>query len=84
MIQSVSTIAGSFDSQDSPTYALDGRTFSFERVLAAPGTSSGGIGSTRTCWRPGAPPPMTVTDCALEPQAGGRINKRDLYQDGNH
>jgi uncharacterized protein YndB with AHSA1/START domain/DNA-binding transcriptional ArsR family regulator len=51
----------------------DGRTFSFERVLAAP---------RDVVWRhwvdPGllaswcAPPPMTVTDCLLEPEPGGR------------
>lgn len=51
----------------------DGRTFSFERVLAAP---------RDVVWRhwiaPNllaswwAPPSMTVTDCALEPKPGGR------------
>ncbi|HEY7143706.1 MAG TPA: metalloregulator ArsR/SmtB family transcription factor [Streptosporangiaceae bacterium] len=51
----------------------DGRTFSFERVLAAP---------PDVVWRhwvdPGllaswwALPPMTVTDCVLEPEPGGR------------
>ncbi|HEV7647433.1 MAG TPA: metalloregulator ArsR/SmtB family transcription factor [Actinophytocola sp.] len=51
----------------------DGRTFSYERVLAAP---------PDVVWRhwvdPGllaswwAPPPMTVTDCVLEPKPGGR------------
>jgi uncharacterized protein YndB with AHSA1/START domain len=51
----------------------DGRTFSFERVLAAP---------PDVVWRHWvdpdllvswwAPPPMTVTDCALEPKPGGR------------
>jgi uncharacterized protein YndB with AHSA1/START domain/DNA-binding transcriptional ArsR family regulator len=51
----------------------DGRTFSFERVLAAP---------RDIVWRHWvdpdllaswwAPPPMTVTDCALEPKPGGR------------
>ena len=51
----------------------DGRTFSFERVLAAP---------PEVVWRHWvepdllaswwAPPSMTVTDCALEPRAGGR------------
>jgi uncharacterized protein YndB with AHSA1/START domain/DNA-binding transcriptional ArsR family regulator len=51
----------------------DGRTFSFERVLAAP---------RDVVWRHWvdpellaswwAPPPMTVTDCALEPTPGGR------------
>ncbi|WP_199432799.1 metalloregulator ArsR/SmtB family transcription factor [Qaidamihabitans albus] len=51
----------------------DGRTFSFERVLAAP---------RDVVWRHWVdpdllaswwtPPPMTVTDCALEPRAGGR------------
>jgi uncharacterized protein YndB with AHSA1/START domain/DNA-binding transcriptional ArsR family regulator len=51
----------------------DGRTFSFERVLAAP---------REVVWRHWvdpdllaswwAPPPMTVTDCALEPRTGGR------------
>jgi uncharacterized protein YndB with AHSA1/START domain/DNA-binding HxlR family transcriptional regulator len=51
----------------------DGRTFSFERVLAAP---------QDVVWRHWvdpdllaswwAPPPMTVTDCALEPKPGGR------------
>jgi len=51
----------------------DGRTFSFERVLAA---------SPDTVWRhwvdPGllaswwAPPPMTITECVLEPKPGGR------------
>lgn len=51
----------------------DGRTFSFERVLAAP---------PEVVWRHWvdpdllaswwAPPSMTVTDCALEPKAGGR------------
>jgi uncharacterized protein YndB with AHSA1/START domain/DNA-binding transcriptional ArsR family regulator len=58
----------------------DGRAFSFERVLAA---------GPEVIWRhwtdPGllaswlAPPPMTVTDCALEPRPGGRalIEYRD-------
>jgi uncharacterized protein YndB with AHSA1/START domain/DNA-binding transcriptional ArsR family regulator len=51
----------------------DGRTFSFERVLAGP---------PDVVWRHWvdpdllaswwAPPPMTVTDCALEPKPGGR------------
>jgi uncharacterized protein YndB with AHSA1/START domain/DNA-binding transcriptional ArsR family regulator len=51
----------------------DGRTFSFERVLAAP---------RDVVWRHWvdpdllaswwAPPSMTITDCALEPRAGGR------------
>ncbi|WP_158884883.1 metalloregulator ArsR/SmtB family transcription factor [Amycolatopsis anabasis] len=51
----------------------DGRGFSFERVLAAP---------RDVVWRHWvdpdllaswwAPPSMTVTDCALEPRAGGR------------
>lgn len=51
----------------------DGRTFSFERVLAVP---------RDVVWRhwsdPNllaswwAPPSMTVTDCALEPKPGGR------------
>lgn len=51
----------------------DGRTFSFERVLAAP---------PEVVWRHWtdpdllaswwAPPPMTVTECVLEPRAGGR------------
>jgi uncharacterized protein YndB with AHSA1/START domain len=51
----------------------DGRTFSFERVLPAP---------PEVVWRhwvdPGllaswwAPPPMTVTECVLEPKADGR------------
>jgi uncharacterized protein YndB with AHSA1/START domain/DNA-binding transcriptional ArsR family regulator len=51
----------------------DGRTFSFERVLAAP---------RDVVWRHWVdpdllaswwvPPSMTVTDCALEPWAGGR------------
>ncbi|MGW0434424.1 metalloregulator ArsR/SmtB family transcription factor [Micromonospora sp. NPDC003197] len=51
----------------------DGRTFSFERVLAAP---------RDVAWRHWvdpdllaswwAPPSMTVTDCALEPKPGGR------------
>lgn len=52
----------------------DGRTFSFERGLAAP---------RETVWRHWvdadllaswwAPPSMTVTDCVLEAQAGGRV-----------
>ncbi|MFD3520137.1 metalloregulator ArsR/SmtB family transcription factor [Streptomyces sp. NPDC058653] len=52
----------------------DGRTFSFERVLAAPPDA---------VWRHWTdaellaswwvPPSMTVTDCALEPRAGGRV-----------
>jgi len=52
----------------------DGRTFSFERVLAAP---------RDVVWRHWvdadllaswwAPPSMTVTDCALEPTPGGRV-----------
>jgi uncharacterized protein YndB with AHSA1/START domain/DNA-binding transcriptional ArsR family regulator len=51
----------------------DGRTFSFERLLAAPRT---------VVWRHWvepdllaswwAPPSMTVTDCAVDPWAGGR------------
>jgi uncharacterized protein YndB with AHSA1/START domain/DNA-binding transcriptional ArsR family regulator len=51
----------------------DGRGFSFERVLAAP---------RDVVWRHWvdpdllaswwAPPPMTVTDCLLEPRPGGR------------
>jgi uncharacterized protein YndB with AHSA1/START domain/DNA-binding transcriptional ArsR family regulator len=51
----------------------DGRAFSFERVLAAP---------RDVVWRHWvdaellaswwAPPSMTVTECALEPRAGGR------------
>ncbi|NNH68484.1 metalloregulator ArsR/SmtB family transcription factor [Nocardia uniformis] len=51
----------------------DGRTFSFERVLAAP---------RDTIWRywtdPDllaswwAPSPLTITECALEPKPGGR------------
>lgn len=51
----------------------DGRTFSFERALAAP---------RDVVWRHWvdpdllaswcAPPSMTVTDCALEPRPGGR------------
>jgi uncharacterized protein YndB with AHSA1/START domain/DNA-binding transcriptional ArsR family regulator len=51
----------------------DGRAFSFERALAAP---------PDVVWRHWvdpellaswwAPPSMTVTDCALEPRAGGR------------
>lgn len=51
----------------------DGRTFSFERVLAAPPS---------VVWRHWvepdlleswwAPAPLIVTDCALEPRAGGR------------
>jgi uncharacterized protein YndB with AHSA1/START domain/DNA-binding transcriptional ArsR family regulator len=51
----------------------DGRTFSFERVLAAP---------RDVVWRHWvdpdllaswwAPPSMTVTDCVLEPKPGGR------------
>lgn len=51
----------------------DGRTFSFERALAAP---------QDVVWRHWidpdllaswwAPPSMTVTDCALEPKPGGR------------
>lgn len=51
----------------------DGRAFAFERVLAAP---------PDVIWRHWvepdllaswwAPPPMTVTDCALEPRRGGR------------
>lgn len=51
----------------------DGRTFSFERVLAAP------PGAVWRYWAdPGllaswwAPPPMTIIDCALEPKPGGR------------
>ncbi|PXY20904.1 metalloregulator ArsR/SmtB family transcription factor [Prauserella muralis] len=57
---------------DRPRWA-DGRRFSFERVLPA---------APDTVWRhwvdPGllaswwAPPPMTVTECVLEPRAGGR------------
>ena len=52
----------------------DGRTFAFERVLGAP---------REVVWRhwvdPGllaswwAPPSMTVTECVLEPSAGGRV-----------
>lgn len=52
----------------------DGRAFSFERVLAA---------SRETVWRhwvePGlltswwAPPSLTVSECVLEPRAGGRV-----------
>jgi uncharacterized protein YndB with AHSA1/START domain len=51
----------------------DGRTFSFERVLAA---SPGALWrhwadpELLACWW--APPPMTITDCALEPRPGGR------------
>lgn len=51
----------------------DGRVFSFDRVLAAP---------RDVVWRHWAeadllaswwvPPPMTVTECVLEPRAGGR------------
>ncbi|HZF91536.1 metalloregulator ArsR/SmtB family transcription factor [Streptomyces sp.] len=51
----------------------DGRTFSFERVLTAP---------RDVVWRHWvdpdllaswwAPPPLTVTDCVLEPEPGGR------------
>ncbi|WP_433272396.1 metalloregulator ArsR/SmtB family transcription factor [Actinosynnema sp. CS-041913] len=51
----------------------DGRVFSFERLLAAPPdlvwrhwVDPDLLGSW---W---APPSMTVTDCALEPRAGGR------------
>src|SRR3954454_591686 len=52
----------------------DGRTFSYERVLAAP---------PEVAWRywadPGllaswwAPPSMTITDCVIEPEPGGRV-----------
>ncbi|SFB13949.1 Uncharacterized conserved protein YndB, AHSA1/START domain [Amycolatopsis marina] len=52
----------------------DGRAFSFERVLPAP---------REFVWRHWvdpdllaswwAPPSMTITDCALEPRAGGRV-----------
>ncbi|MEV8550607.1 metalloregulator ArsR/SmtB family transcription factor [Streptomyces glaucescens] len=52
----------------------DGRAFTFERALAAP---------RDVVWRhwtdPGllaswwAPPPLTVTDCVLEPRPGGRV-----------
>ncbi|MFE0024433.1 metalloregulator ArsR/SmtB family transcription factor [Amycolatopsis sp. NPDC059021] len=52
----------------------DGRTFSFERVLASP---------RDVVWRHWTdpdllaswwvPPSMTVTDCVLEPRAGGRV-----------
>jgi uncharacterized protein YndB with AHSA1/START domain/DNA-binding transcriptional ArsR family regulator len=52
----------------------DGRTFSFERVLAA---------SRDVVWRHWvdpdllaswwAPPTMTIADCALEPEPGGRV-----------
>src|SRR5690349_622527 len=58
---------------DRDTWA-DGRTFSFERVLAAP---------REEVWRHWvdprllaswwAPPSMAVTDCVLEPRAGGRV-----------
>jgi uncharacterized protein YndB with AHSA1/START domain/DNA-binding transcriptional ArsR family regulator len=60
----------------------DGRTFAFERVLAAP---------PEVVWRhwvdPGllaawwAPPSMTVTACVLEPRAGGRAVLE--YRDGD-
>lgn len=52
----------------------DGRTFTFERVLTA---------SSEAIWRHWvepellaswwAPPSMTVTDCVIEPQPGGRV-----------
>ena len=52
----------------------DGRTFSFDRVLAA---------SPKTVWRYfvepellatwWAPPSMTITDCIIEPTPGGRV-----------
>jgi uncharacterized protein YndB with AHSA1/START domain/DNA-binding transcriptional ArsR family regulator len=51
----------------------DGRTFSFERVLAAPPDAVWrhwvDPGLLATWW---APPPMTITDCVLEPKPGGR------------
>jgi uncharacterized protein YndB with AHSA1/START domain/DNA-binding transcriptional ArsR family regulator len=60
----------------------DGRTFAFERTLAAP---------PEDVWRhwvdPGllaswwAPPPMTVTACVLEPREGGRAVLE--YRDGD-
>lgn len=68
----------------------DGRTFSFERVLAAP---------RDVVWRHWvdadllaswwAPPSMTVTDCALEPKPGGRavLDYRDAegrYRSAGH
>jgi uncharacterized protein YndB with AHSA1/START domain/DNA-binding transcriptional ArsR family regulator len=63
----------------------DGRTFSFERVLAAP---------RDVVWRHWvdpdllaswwAPPSMTVTDCALEPRAGGRAVLEYRDADGRY
>jgi uncharacterized protein YndB with AHSA1/START domain/DNA-binding transcriptional ArsR family regulator len=63
----------------------DGRTFSFERVLAAP---------RDLVWRHWvdpdllaswwAPPSMTVTDCALEPRAGGRAVLEYRDADGRY
>jgi uncharacterized protein YndB with AHSA1/START domain/DNA-binding MarR family transcriptional regulator len=51
----------------------DGRIFSFERVLAAPRDAVWwhwvDPDLLASWW---APPPMTVTDCALEPKPGGR------------
>lgn len=52
----------------------DGRSFAFERLLAAP---------RDVVWRHWvepdllaswwSPPPMTITDCAIEPKPGGRV-----------
>jgi uncharacterized protein YndB with AHSA1/START domain len=63
----------------------DGRTFSFGRVLAAP---------RDVVWRHWmdpdllaswwAPPSMTVTDCALEPWAGGRAVLEYRDADGRY
>jgi uncharacterized protein YndB with AHSA1/START domain/DNA-binding transcriptional ArsR family regulator len=57
---------------DSERWA-DGRTFSFERVLAAPPDAVWRHWSDPellvSWW---APPPMTITDCVLEPKPGGR------------
>ena len=63
----------------------DGRTFLFERVLAAP---------RDVVWRHWvdpdllaswwASPPMTVTDCALEPRVGGRAVLEYRDADGRY
>jgi uncharacterized protein YndB with AHSA1/START domain/DNA-binding transcriptional ArsR family regulator len=63
----------------------DGRTFSFERVLAAP---------PRVVWRHWvdpdllaswwALPPLTVTDCVLEPRPGGRAVLEYRDADGRY
>lgn len=51
----------------------DGRTFSFERILAAPQDAVWlhwvDPDLLASWW---APPSMAITDCALEPRAGGR------------